>query len=81
MISRVIRREELLEIVQLSDTTIYTLEKRGEFPKRFALTQRCVVWDYDEVIAWLQARKDEARQTNHIPDVQRRKARPVRNRP
>ena len=51
MITRAIRREELLQLVQLSDTTIYHMEKSGEFPKRFALTSRCVAWDYDEVVA------------------------------
>lgn len=80
MVSRCIRLEELHEIVQLSDSTIYDLEKRGLFPKRFALTSRCVAWDYDEVIAWLQARKDEAQKTNRGPDVTRRKARPVHRR-
>ena len=78
MITRAIRREELLQLVQLSDTTIYHMEKSGEFPKRFALTSRCVAWDYDEVVAWLQAKKDEARQTTQIPDVTRRKRRPIR---
>lgn len=80
MISRAIRRDELLQIVQLSDSTIYQMEKQGKFPKRFTLTQRCVVWDYDEVIAWLQAKKDEARQTAHKPDVTRRNSRPVHRR-
>lgn len=79
MISRAIRREELLQIVQLSETTIYHMEKRGEFPKRFALTPRCVAWDYDEVVAWLQARKDEAKQTTQNPDVTLRKKQPRRH--
>lgn len=79
MITRAIRREELLEIVQLSESTIYHLEKSGRFPKRFALTSRCVAWDYDEVIAWLQAKKDEAKKTVQIPDVGLRRVRPVRH--
>ncbi len=79
MISRAIRREELLQLIQLSDSTIYQMEKRGEFPKRFAITPRCVALDYDEVIAWLQAKKDEAKQTTQIPDVKLRKTRSVRN--
>jgi len=79
MITRAIRREELLRLVQLSDSTIYHMEKHGEFPKRFALTARCVAWDYDEVIAWLQAKKDEAKQTTQIPDVKLRRTRSVRH--
>jgi prophage regulatory protein len=53
---RVIRRDELRSIVPLADTTIYELEQRGEFPKRFYLTSRCAVWDLAEVEAWLRAR-------------------------
>jgi predicted DNA-binding transcriptional regulator AlpA len=44
-ITRTIRRHELREIVPLADTTIYDMEQRGEFPQRFYLTSRCVVWD------------------------------------
>lgn len=78
MISRTIRRTELLSIVPLSDSTIYEMEKAGAFPRRFALTNRCVVWDYDEVIAWRQAKKDEGSKANDYPDVKVRKKRPVR---
>ena len=54
---RTIRRSELRQIVPLADSTIYELERRGEFPKRFYLTARCVVWDLAEVMAWLQSRR------------------------
>ena len=54
---RTIRRNELRQIVPLADSTIYELERRGEFPQRFYLTARCVVWDLAEVMAWLQSRR------------------------
>lgn len=54
---RTLRRNELRQIVPLADSTIYELERRGEFPKRFFLTPRCVVWDLAEVEAWLQSRR------------------------
>ncbi|PTQ58260.1 CP4-57 regulatory protein AlpA [Sphingomonas sp. PP-CE-3G-477] len=38
-------RHELRQILPLADTTINEMEQRGEFPRRFALTPRCVVWD------------------------------------
>jgi prophage regulatory protein len=31
-------------MVPLADRTIYEMEQRGEFPRRFALSPRCVVW-------------------------------------
>ena len=44
-IKRTIRRHQLREMVPLADSTIYEMEQRGEFPRRFALSPRCVVWD------------------------------------
>lgn len=53
---RAVRRRELRKIVPLADTTIYEMERRGEFPQRFYLTSKCVVWDLDEVERWLAVR-------------------------
>lgn len=82
---RAIRRAELRKIVPLANTTIYEMERRGEFPKRFYLTQRCVVWDLDEVHAWLDARKQPAEQAKlgraPNPDVRLRRRRPLKTSP
>jgi len=83
-IRRLVRRPQLRLIVPLSDTTIWELEKLGQFPRRFNLTPRCVVWDLAEVEAWVEARKAsfEAGKTPPTPkpDVHQRKRRPVRQR-
>ena len=82
-ITRTIRRQELREIVPLADTTIYDMEQRGEFPQRFYLTSRCVVWDLTEVEAWLEERRRASRakavKRAPIPDVQLRKTRPIKH--
>jgi prophage regulatory protein len=79
---RTIRRTELRRIVPLADTTIYELEQRGEFPRRFNLTARCVVWDLEEVETWLEERRraSNAAQIRKAPspDVRQRLSRPVR---
>jgi prophage regulatory protein len=79
---RTIRRRELRQIVPLADTTIYEMEQRGEFPRRFRLTPRCVVWDLEEVEAWVEARKQASRplkaDVRAGPDVRQRRYRPVR---
>jgi len=79
---RAIRRTELKQLVPLADTTIYDLEQRGEFPRRFNLTPRCVVWDLEEVETWVEERRrasDAAQITKApAPDVRQRRARPVR---
>lgn len=79
---RTIRRQELRQIVPLAETTIYEMEQRGEFPRRFRLTVRCVVWDLEEVEAWIEERKQASRaakpNTPVGPDVRQRLYRPVR---
>ena len=75
---RTIRRQESRQIVPLAETTIYEMERRGEFPRRFNLTPRCVVWDLAEVEAWIEVRKQGPRSTVSKPDVHLRKTRPVR---
>ena len=79
---RTIRRTELHKMVPLSGTTIYDMERRGEFPRRFNLTSRCVVWDLAEVEAWIETRRQvsDAAQMKRAPspDVRQRKRRPVK---
>ncbi len=79
---RTIRRPELRKIVPLGDTTIYEMEQRGEFPRRFYLTARCVVWDLNEVEAWIEERRRASDETQvkraPTPDVRLRKSRRVR---
>ena len=79
---RAIRRPELHRIVPLADTTIYEMEQRGEFPKRFFLTPRCVVWDLAEVEQWLEDRRlasaGNSAERTCGPDVRLRKTRPIR---
>ncbi len=76
----VVRRQQLRALVPLADTTVYELEQRGEFPKRFYLTPRCPVWDLGEINLWLAARRAAASLVAPPhPDVRRRKSRPVRD--
>ncbi|NGO52116.1 AlpA family phage regulatory protein [Mesorhizobium camelthorni] len=81
-VRRTIRRTQLREIVPLSATTIYEMEQRGEFPRRFYLTPRCVVWDLAEVETWLEERRRASEagkiETAPAPDVRLRRTRPVK---
>lgn len=80
---RTIPRHELRLIVPLADSTIFEMEKRGEFPHRFNLSPRCVVWDLADVEAWLEDRRKsyfEGRaKIAPPPDLARRKVRPLRS--
>ena len=75
---RTIRRRQLREMVPLADSTIYAMEQRGEFPRRFALSPRSVVWDMSEVEAWLVQRRSSALARAAHPDVKQRRSRPVK---
>jgi prophage regulatory protein len=61
-IRRVVRRTELRRIVPLAETTIYELEQKGDFPRRFYLAPRCVIWDLTEVETWLASRRAASEQ-------------------
>lgn len=52
-----INRKQLLHMIPLSERTILDMEKRGEFPRRFAITPRLVAWDLQELEQWIDARK------------------------
>jgi prophage regulatory protein len=75
---RTIRRQQLREMVPLADSTIYDMEQRGEFPRRFALSPRCVVWDLGEVEAWLASRRSAPIARAQPPDVTQRRSRPMK---
>lgn len=79
---RVIRRSQLRTIVPLSDTTIYEMEQRGEFPRRFYLTPRCAAWSLSEVEVWVAQRRQSVptntAPAHPVPDVRLRRARPVK---
>jgi len=82
-VRRTLRRSELRELVPLGDTTIYEMEQRGEFPRRFHLSPRCVAWDMAEVEAWIAARRGDTAEGRSFaiaphPDVRLRRARPVK---
>ncbi|MBX9590971.1 MAG: AlpA family transcriptional regulator [Hyphomonadaceae bacterium] len=81
-LKRAVRRRQLRQMVPLADTTIYEMEQRGEFPRRFYLTPRCVAWDAAEIEAWLEERQrtSSAHLSKRVPspDVRKRTSRPVR---
>ncbi|MBM4264265.1 MAG: AlpA family phage regulatory protein [Deltaproteobacteria bacterium] len=74
-----LRREEVISRVGLSDTTIYNLEISGKFPRRIAITPRCVAWRESEIQAWIQARIDRPVQLAPHPDQSLRQSSLRRN--
>lgn len=55
----IMRSNALQQYVQLSRTTIWRLEKSGQFPKRVRLGQNSVGWLKGDVDTWLESRKGD----------------------
>jgi prophage regulatory protein len=55
-LARFIRKPEVRLAVGLSDTTIWRLERRGEFPPRIEIIPGVVAWLEADVLAWIDAR-------------------------
>lgn len=53
MKSRLIRKKELLEVTGLSASTIWRLEKAGNFPRRCKIGNYSVAWIEKEVSDWI----------------------------
>jgi len=77
-LQRTIKKTQLRQMIPLADSTIWELERKGEFPRRFLLTPRCVVWDLGEVEAWLALRRERPITSAKGPDVRLRRSRPWR---
>ncbi len=54
---KIIRSKEVQEITSLSRTTLWRLERKGEFPARVALCTGSVGWRLSEVERWINERK------------------------
>lgn len=55
---RIIRRNELLDRIGLSNVQIWRMERAGKFPARILLSTNSVGWVESEIDAWLQDRID-----------------------
>ena len=55
---RIIRAKEVSELTGLSRTTIWRMERKGQFPARVSLGVGSVGWRYSEVNEWL-IRRDQ----------------------
>ena len=54
---RLLRFPALRERIGLSRSTIWRLERRGEFPKHRRISANAVAWIDEEVMTWIRSRK------------------------
>lgn len=54
---RILRSNEVVCLTGLSRTTLWRLERSGEFPTRRRLSSFAVGWVLSEVLEWLESRQ------------------------
>lgn len=54
---RAIGKKELMNMVPLSMSTIDRLEHKGQFPRRWYITEKRCAWNAEEVENWLDKRQ------------------------
>lgn len=66
-----LKRSDVCKVTGLCYTTIYNLEKKGQFPARRKLSPGRVAWVYDEIVSWLEelAKMDQSRELEIINPV------------
>jgi prophage regulatory protein len=60
---KIIRQREVVHLTGLSRTTIWRLERAGQFPKRRRLTRNTIGWKATEVLGWIDSRPRGLRPT------------------
>jgi predicted DNA-binding transcriptional regulator AlpA len=55
---RMLNEKQVLDVVPLSRTSIYRLEKAGKFPRSTYISANRRIWYEDEIVSW-QAEVDE----------------------
>ena len=58
-IVRILRKPEVLDMVGVSDATLWRWERDGKFPKRIQLGSNSCGWIEGEILDWVQDRAAE----------------------
>ena len=55
-VRRMLTLDEVLEKVRVARSTLFRMEKAGNFPERVYVSENRIMWFEDEVIAWQVSR-------------------------
>ena len=56
MESKLLTLRQVAELVSLSRTTIWRLERSGRFPRRLQVSTKAVRWNQAEIFDWIESR-------------------------
>ena len=54
---RFLRETEILKMTGISRTTRWRLENRGEFPKRYKISDGITAYKESEILEWIESRE------------------------
>ena len=60
--TKILRQPTVIERTGISATTIWRLERRGDFPPRVRLSPGAIGWRENDIENWIESRAAEARQ-------------------
>ena len=69
MTARFLRRRAVEQLIGLSASTIYRLERQGRFPRRRRLGPNSVAWRLDEVERWITSREEVSSSPRLVEDA------------
>jgi predicted DNA-binding transcriptional regulator AlpA len=55
--TRVLSLQSVLELIPVSRTTLWRMERAGQFPRRIQISSNRIGWLESDVEAWLEKRK------------------------
>jgi len=58
---KIIRPHQLTKILQVSTTTLWRMENRGELPARFKISTRAVGWLESDIEDWLKSQQSKTK--------------------
>ncbi len=56
MDSKLLTQKQVVDLVGLSRTTIWRLERAGQFPRRLQVSTKAVRWNQSEILDWINSR-------------------------
>ena len=59
--TRLLRKPAVIDRVALSDTTIWRLERAGNFPRSIRISPGAVAWRESDIEAWIEKRAEAGR--------------------
>lgn len=53
-----IPKKKVIEMTSLSNSTIFRMQRKGQFPKRIQISKGRVAWREADVVDWIQSRTE-----------------------